>query len=196
MYDFENQPQPIERPQIGPILAMLVLIVLLFWALDAFADNIGVTQGSGKTVSTDTIGGIEFPRHKIIVGPDNTNDGDVEDDRPMPTWERKSSAVSGYTSSDITTTTASELIAAGSGGTRHYIESFAVSNSHASQGTIVELLNGSTVVAHCPAGPNYGGCTRTFKTPIRGSSNTAINCRAVTSGAAVRCSVTGFDSTK
>lgn len=176
--------------------SLLFLLLAVILPISAYADNIGVTQGSGKTVATDTIGDIEYPRHKITLGDNNTNDGDVSDANPLPVWERKNSSVTGYTSSDITNTTASELLAAGSGGTRHYIESWAVSNSHASVGTVVELLNGSTVVAHCPAGPNFGGCTRTFKTPIRGGSNTAINCRAVTSGAAVRCSVTGFDSTK
>lgn len=50
------------------------------------ADNTVINSGSGgDTIGTDDIGGIKYPRSKIIVGADGTNDGDVCLTNPMPT---------------------------------------------------------------------------------------------------------------
>lgn len=48
------------------------------------ADNIQVTQGSGTVMATDDIGGVQFPRVKLVLGANNTNDGDVASGNPMP----------------------------------------------------------------------------------------------------------------
>ncbi len=48
-------------------------------------DNIAVTPGSGATVATDDIGGIQYQRVKNTWGPDGTaNDTDVATGKPMP----------------------------------------------------------------------------------------------------------------
>lgn len=49
------------------------------------ADNTILNSGSGgDTVATDDIGGVKYPRSKIVIGADGTNDGDVSSTNPMP----------------------------------------------------------------------------------------------------------------
>lgn len=48
-------------------------------------DNVEADSGSGgATFATDQIGGVEFPRMKLIHGADGTNDGDVAQANPFP----------------------------------------------------------------------------------------------------------------
>lgn len=180
---------------LGTILAFTLWILLLaMLAIPvARADNINVTQGSGKVMATDDIGGVNYQRHKLIFGPDGTNEGDVSRANPLPVTAARSDDFSGV-SGNITGVTPVEAAAAAGSGVRYYIETFTVSNSSTSVGTDVELLDGATVKYLCPASPNYGGCAVQFPTPIRGTANTAINCRNATTGAAVKCSVSGFKS--
>lgn len=49
------------------------------------ADNTTLDAGSGgDTIATDDIGGVKFPRSKIVIGADGTNDGDVSSANPLP----------------------------------------------------------------------------------------------------------------
>lgn len=49
------------------------------------ADNFVTNAGSGgDTFGADDIGGVKFPRTKLIVGADGTNDGDVSSANPLP----------------------------------------------------------------------------------------------------------------
>jgi len=49
------------------------------------ADNVTANTGSGgSTFASDDIGGIQYPRTKITVGADGTNDGDVSSANPLP----------------------------------------------------------------------------------------------------------------
>lgn len=50
------------------------------------ADNaVGVTAGSGLLFGSDQIGGVEFPRVKIVWGPDGTvNDADIASGKSLP----------------------------------------------------------------------------------------------------------------
>ena len=50
-------------------------------------DNVDVTPGSGKTFATDTIGGFEHQRVKLIHGIDGVNDGDVATTNGLPVKE-------------------------------------------------------------------------------------------------------------
>ena len=50
------------------------------------ADNIAITEGSGRTIATDQIGGVDFQRIKLISGADGVNDGDVDDASPLPIY--------------------------------------------------------------------------------------------------------------
>ena|SRR6185369_8041821 len=75
---------------------------------------------------------------------------------------------------------------------RYYVTDLTVSNSHASQDTDVQLLDGTTVKHVCPAAHGEGGCTKVFKTPLRGSPNTSWFCKSVTTGASITCTVGGY----
>ena len=57
-------------------------------------DNVTLSTnvGSGATCATDTIGGVDFQRIKLIFGPDGTNSGDVSLTNPYPT--RRTATVS------------------------------------------------------------------------------------------------------
>lgn len=49
------------------------------------ADNFTTDAGSGgDTFGADDIGGVKFPRSKLIIGADGTNDGDVSSANPLP----------------------------------------------------------------------------------------------------------------
>jgi hypothetical protein len=49
------------------------------------ADNTVLDAGSGgDTIASDDIGGVKFPRGKIVIGADGTNDGDVSAANPLP----------------------------------------------------------------------------------------------------------------
>jgi hypothetical protein len=48
------------------------------------ADNVGYTPGSGATVASDDIGGVQFQRVKLVHGADGVNAGDVSLTNPYP----------------------------------------------------------------------------------------------------------------
>ena len=50
------------------------------------ADNTTLPSGDagGDTLASDDISGIKYPRSKIVIGADGTNDGDVSSGNPMP----------------------------------------------------------------------------------------------------------------
>lgn len=48
-------------------------------------DNTELSSGSGgDTIATDDISGVKYPRSKIVIGADGTNDGDVASANPLP----------------------------------------------------------------------------------------------------------------
>ena len=52
------------------------------------ADNTVLNTGAGgDTIATDDIGGVKYPRSKITIGADGTNDGDVSSANPLPITE-------------------------------------------------------------------------------------------------------------
>ena len=96
------------------------------------------------------------------------------------------------TTAAITDTTSTSTIASAGGSLRNYITQITVSNSHATVGTFVKILDGTTIIWECYAAAVGGGCTATFGTPLRGTAATAINCQPVTTGANVICSASGW----
>lgn len=48
------------------------------------ADNVTFTPGSGGTLATDDIAGVQYPRTKLTIGADGVNDGDVSASNPLP----------------------------------------------------------------------------------------------------------------
>lgn len=48
------------------------------------ADNIKVTQGTGTTIATDEVGGVHYPRTKLVFGPPDTAPFDVSSAARLP----------------------------------------------------------------------------------------------------------------
>lgn len=104
--------------------------------------------------------------------------------------DSEASYVSGVNTSDITTTDVTLIIAAQGDNTRVYIGSIVVTNSSAT-GTVVKILDGSTVKARVYAKAE-GGAAFVCEKPLRGTANTAWNAECETTGAAVQVNLFGF----
>lgn len=53
------------------------------------ADNVSIVAGGGsptvgEVVATDSIGGAQYQRIKLVKGADGVNDGDISDSNPLP----------------------------------------------------------------------------------------------------------------
>jgi hypothetical protein len=96
------------------------------------------------------------------------------------------------TTAAITDTTSTAVIAAQSGSNRIYVTSIIVTNSHASVGTFVKILDGSTIIWEGYAAPAGGGFAHSFTVPLRGTAATALNAQAVTTGANFIVSAAGY----
>lgn len=57
------------------------------------ADNMAVTEGSGKTIGADEISDVLYQRIKLIHGADGTNDGDVDSGNPLPVTDSANEAL-------------------------------------------------------------------------------------------------------
>ena len=67
-----------------------VLIGAAAAVVTAHADNVTVTEGVGKTIGFDSIGGVNYQRMKLIHGADDTNSGDISTSNPFPIQMRTS----------------------------------------------------------------------------------------------------------
>lgn len=101
--------------------------------------------------------------------------------------------VSGALASDVTNTTSTEVIAAQGANLRTYITSIGITNSHSTTGTVVKLLNGSTLMWR---GYAYAGAGFMTQVMLRGAANTAWNVQCETNSSAVQVSLSGFKSTE
>jgi hypothetical protein len=103
--------------------------------------------------------------------------------------------VSGAITTAMTGTTSTSLLAAPGAGLRNYITTFVVSNAHATVGTDVIIQDGSvgTTLMTIPAAAVYGGAVITLPTPLKQpTTNTALFCANVTTGASTKVSAFGY----
>ena len=103
--------------------------------------------------------------------------------------------ISGAITTSMTGTTSTSLISAPGAGLYNYITQVTVSNAHATQGTDVALQdgNGGTTFYTIPAAAVYGGAAITFNPPLKQpTSNTALYCANITTGASTKVSASGF----
>ncbi len=103
--------------------------------------------------------------------------------------------VSGAITTAMTSTTSTSLVAAPGSGLRNYITTIIVSNAHATVGTDVIIQDGSggTTLLTIPAASAYGGAVVTLPTPLRQpTTNTALFCANVTTGASTKVSAIGY----
>lgn len=98
------------------------------------------------------------------------------------------------TTSDITDTTVTSLLVAPGIGYRNLITHLIIQNSHASQGTWVQIKDGSagTVLYNIYCASGGAGASITFPSPIKQLENTALYVVCGTSGANVRASASGY----
>lgn len=99
---------------------------------------------------------------------------------------------SGTLAADITDTTKTQVIPAGSGTTRTYISFLEVTNSHATQGTVVKIYSGNTLVWRQNAGAGSGFTICLPEDPLQGGQAEAWFAQPETSGAAIQCSMAGY----
>ncbi len=95
------------------------------------------------------------------------------------------------TSTAITDTTSTAVIASAGGSLRNYITHCSISNTDSDTDTLVKILDGSTVIAEQIA-VHGGGAELSFPTPLRGTAATAVNAQPVTTGASIIVSCNGF----
>lgn len=103
--------------------------------------------------------------------------------------------VSGAITSAMTGTTSTSLVAAPGAGLRNYITTIVVSNAHATVGTDVAIQDGSggTTLMTIPAAALYGGAVINLPVPLRQpTTNTALYCANVTTGASTKVSCVGY----
>ena len=94
---------------------------------------------------------------------------------------------------NYTTTTASDLIAAGGAGVRTVVTSVLVTNAHATVGTKVEIRDGGTVRIQAFAAAAGGGFALCDPHGLFiSTANTAVTGRCVTTGADVDITVSGY----
>ena len=103
--------------------------------------------------------------------------------------------VSGAITSAMTGTTSTSLVSAPGAGLRNYITTLIVSNAHATVGTDVAIQDGSggTTLLTIPAAAVYGGAVINLPVPLRQpTTNTALFCANVTTGASTKVSAVGY----
>lgn len=112
-------------------------------------------------------------------------------------YSLKENLVSGAITTAMTGTTSTSLIGAPGSGLYNYITQITVSNAHGTVGTDVAIQDGSggTTIYTIPAAAVYGGAVVTFPAPLKQpTSNTALYCANVTTGASTKVSASGFKS--
>jgi len=112
-------------------------------------------------------------------------------------YSLKENLVSGAITTAMTGTTSTSLIGAPGSGLYNYITQITVSNAHGTVGTDIAIQDGSggTTIYTIPAAAVYGGAVVTFPAPLKQpTSNTALYCANVTTGASTKVSASGFKS--
>lgn len=66
------------------------------------ADNVTADAGAGgATFAADDIGGVHFPRTKIVIGADGVNDGDIASGNPLPVTAAVTAVVTGTAATSL-----------------------------------------------------------------------------------------------
>lgn len=99
--------------------------------------------------------------------------------------------VSGCTAA-IVDTTDTTIIASPGSGIRNYITSVLVTNSHATEGVLVELMSADTVLYRGYAAALGGGFALTFPKPLRCAANEAFDVQLAAADGNVYVSAVGY----
>lgn len=111
------------------------------------ADNVSITAGSGTSIASDDIGGVQHQRIKLTLGADGVSDGDVSSSNPMP--------VDG---SAVTQPVSAASLPLPTGAATSANQSTANTSLSSIDGKITEVNTGNvTIGAALPAGTNAIG---------------------------------------
>jgi hypothetical protein len=151
------------------------------------ADSGNPVKVGGKAVSSEPTAVAAADRTNFIT--------DLVGKQIVLPYANPENFVSGAITSAMTGTTSTSLVSAPGSGLRNYITTIIVSNAHATVGTDVIIQDGSggTTLLTIPAAAVYGGAAITLPVPLRQpTTNTALYCANVTTGASTKVSAVGY----
>jgi len=155
------------------------------------ANDIAPREGNYKAV-IQGVSSLDFKSTTNIGANPSTHalliDGSVS---YFPPYTTSDNFIKGVTSA-ITDTSSTQVIAAQAAGIRIYVTALLVTNSHATVGTFVEILDGPTIIWKGYAAEVGGGFSQSFTVPLKGTAATALNAHCVTTGANVIVSAAGY----
>lgn len=162
-----------------------------------YVTNNGVAQGAaiaGQTPST--IAAQTLAANPTAYTPATTNPLTQDEYGALLThpYSLAAGLVKGTTSA-MTGTTSTSLVAAPGAGLKNYITTLSCVNSHATVGTFVTVQDGSggPAIWTVAAAALFGGTAITFPAPLQQpTANTALFVADVTTGANVICSASGY----
>lgn len=137
------------------------------------ADNTTLNTGSGgDTIASDDISGVKYPRSKIVIGADGTNDGDVSAANPLPV---KGTGSAGTANAGVVTVQGIASMTA-----LQVADNSGSLTVDAPVGTpvFVRLSDGSSAITALPVTDNSGSLT------VDNAGTFAVQNQAATSGGA------------
>lgn len=157
----------------------------------------GVAHDSADSGNPIKVGGRAISAEIAPVANNDRSDfvTDLTGKQIVMPYSNPENFVSGAITTAMTGTTSTSLVAAPGAGLRNYITTIIVSNAHATVGTDVIIQDGSggTTLLTIPAAAVYGGAVITLPVPLRQpTTNTAIYCANVTTGASTKVSAVGY----
>lgn len=152
-----------------------------------------VAHDSADSGNPVKVGGQAITSERTAVANGDRSDfvTDVTGKQIILPYSNPENFISGSTSS-ITSTSNTSVIAAQGSGVRIYVTQLLVTNSHATVSTFVNIKDGTTTIYTGFALANGGGFSVTLLTPLKLTANTALNAACETTGSSVRVSACGY----
>ena len=158
--------------------------------------NVNITEGSGKVIATDTIGGVEYQKVEIysgqvsVLGTVAVTQSGAWSASIYGTYTTPDNFVSGVTS--VMVTTASVLALTAPGGTsRNYVTHIMATNGGA-VGTYVNIVDGGQVIYAGYAAASGGGFSATLPTPLKQPTSVQALYAATTATSSVVVAMSGY----
>jgi hypothetical protein len=159
---------------LGQVLAELQLQTPILTDISTFTSRINVQGQTTMSASTPVV--LPSDQSTLAI-------------YPLPT-----TPVSGFTAAAITNTTPTDILVAPGAGIFTYVTHILVTNSHATVGTVVTILDDASASYYSGyAAPAGGGFSVSLPTPIKtNTSNRKIQAVCATTGSSVYVSIVGF----
>lgn len=168
------------------------------------ANQVNITEGSGKSVATETVGGLDFQKVEIYGG-GGASVLAVQANGSIPvsilgtvpitgtltsSFVLPSSMVSAVTSI-VTSTSQTSVLTTAPSAQRNYISQITVTNGSAT-GTFVDIMDGPNVIFSGYAAASGGGFSAAFPTPLKQTNTVqSLDMKARTQ-ASIITAIVGF----